>query len=158
MFPQSKSRFARPILLCMCLLYAGALAHAQEAGGDLVGGAGIFRPKNPEAKRSGNPNRPVRPRLTPAEIEEKYQDAIFDGNDARDARKFAAAESSYRVAVNLKPQDARAFYGLGNIYVDQPRWNDAEDAYRKALGFAAPIPDVLMALSFVLFGPRSGAA
>jgi len=49
MFQQSKVRFARPVLLCMCLMFAGALAHAQEAGGDLVGGAGIFRPKNPEA-------------------------------------------------------------------------------------------------------------
>src|SRR5437016_8137094 len=122
MFQQSKARLVRPVLVCMCLTFAVALAHAQEAGGDLVGGAGIFRPKNPEAKRSGNPNRPVRPRLTPAEIEEKYQDAISDGNDARDARKLAAAESSYRAAVNLKPQDARACYGLGNIYVDQHRW------------------------------------
>src|SRR2546429_7664793 len=158
MFQPGKAPFARPALLCVCLLFAGTLAHAQEAGGDLVGGAGIFRPKNPEAKRSGNPNRPVRPRLTPAEIEEKYQDAISDGNDARDARKFAVAESSYRAAVNLKQQDARAFYGLGNIFVDQQRWNDAEDAYRKALQFAAANPDVLMALSFVLVEPRSGAS
>src|SRR5438132_505326 len=157
MFQPSKAPFARPLLLCMWLLFAGTLVHAQEAGGDLVGGAGIFRPRNPEAKRSGNPNRPVRPRLTPAEIEEKYQDAISDGNDARDARKFGMAESSYRAAVNLKPQDARAFYGLGNIYVDQHRWNDAEDAYRKAVEFAATNPDVLMALSFVLVEPRSGA-
>ena len=159
MFQPSKAPLARPLLLCMWLLFAGTLAaHAQEAGGDLVGGAGIFRPRNPEAKRSGNPNRPVRPRLTPAEIEEKYQDAISDGNDARDARKFGTAESSYRAAVNLKPQDVRAFYGLGNIYVDQHRWNDAEDAYRRALEFAATNPDVLMALSFVLVEPRSGAS
>src|SRR5438067_4761767 len=107
-------------LTAVCALaFTAAGVRAQETGGDLVGGAGIFRPKNPEAKRSGNANRPVRPRLTPAEIEEKYQDALFDGNDARDARKFAAAEYSYRAAVILKPQDARAFYGLGNIYVDQ---------------------------------------
>ena len=157
MFQPSEIRFARPVLLCMCLMFAGALAHAQEAGGDLVGGAGIFRPKNPDAKRSGNANRPPRPRMTPAEIEEKYQDAISDGNDARDARKFAASESSYRAAVNLKPHDARAFYGLGNIYVDQHRWDEAEDAYRKAVEFAATNPEVLMALSFVLVEPRSGA-
>lgn len=157
MFQQRKIRFARPVLLCMCLMFTGALAQAQEAGGDLVGGAGIFRPKNPDAKRSGNASRPARPRMTPAEIEEKYQDAISDGNDARDARKFAASESSYRAAVNLKPHDARAFYGLGNIYVDQHRWDDAEDAYRKAVEFAATNADVLMALSFVLVEPRSGA-
>jgi len=158
MFQQRKIRFARPVLLCMCLMFAGALAHAQEAGGDLVGGAGIFRPKNPEAKRTSGPRKPPRPTMTAAEIEEKYQDALSDGNDARDARKFAAAESSYRAAVNLKPHDARAFYGLGNIYVDQRRWDNAEEAYRKALDFAATNPDVLTALSLVLVQPRSGAS
>lgn len=158
MFQQSRIRFARPVLLCMCLMFAGALAHAQEAGGDLVGGAGIFRPKNPEAKRTSGPRKPPRPTMTAAEIEEKYQDALSDGNDARDARKFAAAESSYRAAVNLKPHDARAFYGLGNIYVDQRRWDNAEEAYRKALDFAATNPDVLTALSLVLVQPRSGAS
>src|SRR5437660_11292747 len=150
--------FLYAIVLMCAVFCSAAVVSAQQAGGDLIGGAGIFRPRNPEAKRSGNPNRPVRPRLTPAEIEEKYQDAISDGNDARDARKFGPAESSYRAAVNLKPQDARAFYGLGNIYVDQHRWNDAEDAYRRALEFAATNPDVLMALSFVLVEPRSGAS
>lgn len=158
MFRQSMIRFARPVLLCICLMFAGALAHAQEAGGDLVGGAGIFRPKNPEAKRTSGPRKPPRPTMTAAEIEEKYQDALSDGNDARDARKFAAAESSYRVAVNLKPHDARAFYGLGNIYVDQRRWDNAEEAYRKALDFAATNPDVLTALSLVLVQARSGAS
>src|SRR5205085_10197005 len=128
MFQQSNARFAQPVLVCMCLLFAGALAHAQEAGGDLVGGAGIFRPKNPEAKRSGNANRPTRPRLTPAEMEERFQDAISDGNDARDARKFDVAEASYRAALKLKPQDARGFQGLGNVFVDQQRWEDAENA------------------------------
>ena len=158
MFRQSMIRFARPVLLCMCLVFAGAVAHAQEAGGDLVGGAGIFRPKNPEAKRTSGPRKPPRPTMTAAEIEEKYQDALSDGNDARDAHKFAAAESSYRAAVNLKPHDARAFYGLGNIYVDQRRWDNAEEAYRKALDFAATNPDVLTALSLVLVQPRSGAS
>jgi len=158
MFQQGKIRFARPVLLCMCLMFAGALAHAQEAGGDLVGGAGIFRPKNPDAKRTSGPRRPPRPTMTAAEIEEKYQDALSDGNDARDERKFAAAEASYREAIKLKPHDARAFYGLGNIYVDQRRWDNAEEAYRKALDFAATNPDVLTALSLVLIQPRSGAS
>src|SRR5438105_2674862 len=149
MFQPSKAPLARPLLLCMWLLFAGTLAaHAQQTGGDLIGGAGIFRPKNPEAKRSGNPNRPVRPRLSPAEIEEKFQDALADGNDARDTRKFDAAESSYRAAIKLKPRDTRAFQGLGNVFVDQQRWDEAEDAYRKAVEFAATNPDALMALSF----------
>ena len=155
---QMKFRFLVFSLTAVCALAFTAVAvRAQETGGDLVGGAGIFRPKNPEAKRSGNANRPTRPRLTPAEIEERFQDAISDGNDARDARKFDVAEASYRAALKLKPQDARGFQGLGNVFVDQQRWEDAENAYRKAVDYAATNPDALMALSFVLVQPRTGA-
>ncbi|HYX29723.1 MAG TPA: tetratricopeptide repeat protein [Pyrinomonadaceae bacterium] len=157
MFEQSNARIPRLASICFCLIVTGALAHAQETGGDLVGGAGIFRPKNPEAKRSSGPKRPPRPTMTAAEMEEKYQDHLSDGNDARDDRKFSAAETAYREAIKLKPTDARAFYGLGNLFLDQQRWDDAEDAYRKAYQFAANNPDVLTAFSYVLVQPRSGA-
>src|SRR6266436_6765408 len=100
-----------PILLSFSILICAGVARAQETGGDLSGGAGIFRPKNPEAKHSGKPSRPVaRPtRPNPAEIEEKFEDALADGNDARDARKFAEAEAGYRKALKLKPRDTRAY-------------------------------------------------
>jgi tetratricopeptide (TPR) repeat protein len=133
---------------------------AQEVGGDLSGGAGIFRPRNPEAKHVSRPSRPVaRPtRPNPAEIEEKFEDAIANGNDARDARKYAEAESSYRAALKLKPRDARAHYGLGNVFTDQQRWDDAEKIYREALAITPNNAEALIALSFVLVQPRTGAA
>jgi tetratricopeptide (TPR) repeat protein len=136
------------------------VARAQETGGDLSGGAGIFRPKNPEAKRGANPSRPVaRPtRPNPAEIEEKFEGALADGNDERDARKFSAAEASYRTALKLKPRDSRAHYGLGNVFTDQQRWEDAEKIYRQAVEIAPNNPEALMALSFVLVQPRTGAS
>src|SRR5712692_6387172 len=97
------------LLLSISVLGFSAAVRAQEASGDLSGGAGIFRPKNPESKRSTNPTRPVaRPtRLSPAEIEARFEDTLSDGNDARDARKYAAAETAYRNAIKLKPHDAR---------------------------------------------------
>src|SRR5436190_3337490 len=158
MFEVRNAQINRLGLVFLCLIVCGSVARAQETGGDLVGGAGIFRPKNPEAKRSTGPKKPPRPTMTAAEIEEKYQDHLSDGNDARDARKFPVAEGAYRDAVKLKSTDTRAFYGLGNVFVDQQRWDDAEDAYRKAYQFAATNPDVLTALSFVLVQPRTGAA
>jgi tetratricopeptide (TPR) repeat protein len=149
-----------PILLSFSILICSGVARAQETGGDLSGGAGIFRPKNPEAKRTGNPSRPVaRPtRPNPAEIEEKFENALSDGNDARDARKFAEAEAAYRTALKLKPRDPRAHYGLGNVFTDQQRWEDAEKIYRQAIEIAPNNPESLMALSFVLVQPRTGSS
>lgn len=179
MFQKTRKYFSLigslPVLLSFSIFICSGVAQAQEVGGDLSGGAGIFRPKNPEAKRSGKPSRPVarparpgparpspaRPspvRPNPAEIEEKFEDALADGNDARDARKFAAAEASYRAALTLKPRDARAHYGLGNVFTDQQRWDDAEKTYRLAVEITPNVPEALMALSFVLVQPRTGAA
>jgi tetratricopeptide (TPR) repeat protein len=148
------------ILLSCTFLICSGVARAQETGGDLSGGAGIFRPKNPEAKRSGKPSRPVaRPtRPNPAEIEEKFEDALADGNDARDARKFADAEAAYRTALKLKPRDARAHYGLGNVFTDQQRWEESEKAYRQAIEILPNNSEALIALSFVLVQPRSGGS
>jgi tetratricopeptide (TPR) repeat protein len=148
------------ILLSFSILFCSGLVRAQETGGDLSGGAGIFRPKNPEAKRSGKPSRPVaRPtRPNPAEIEEKFEDALADGNDARDERKFSVAEASYRDALKLKPRDARAHYGLGNVFTDQQRWDEAEKIYRQAIEIVPNNPEALMALSFVLVQPRTGSS
>src|SRR5262245_28510008 len=154
------------VLLSLALLLCGAIAQAQETGGAMVGGAGIFRPKNPEAKRTTNPNRTTRPRPNPtrpdprpdpAELDEKFQNLISDGHDARDGRQYSLAEKFYRDALKLEPHDTLGFKGLGNVVVDQQRWDDAEEAYRKAVEFAPTNPDALVALSFVLVQPRTGA-
>src|SRR5258706_4952052 len=164
MFHRTRKQFGLvsflPILLSFSFLICSGLARAQENGGGLGRRAGIFPPKNPEAKRTGNPSRPVaRPtRPNPAEIEEKFEDALSDGNDARDARKFAAAEASYRSALKLKPRDPRAHYGLGNVFAHQQRWEDAEKIYRQAIGFAPNNAEALIALSFVLVQPRTGSS
>jgi tetratricopeptide (TPR) repeat protein len=166
MFPESPARLGK-IIFSLMVLFAVCATVIAQAGGELTGGAGIFRPKNPEAKRTVRPpSRTPRPRPTAntpdprantAEIDEKFQNALADGNEARDARNFSLAEKSYRLALDIKPRDARAFQGLGNVLTDQRRWDEAEAAYRKAVEFAPTNPDALMALSFVLVQPRPGA-
>jgi tetratricopeptide (TPR) repeat protein len=59
--------------------------------------------------------------------------------------------------LKLKPRDSRAAYGLGNIYSDQQRWDDAEAAYRNAVLWSPSDVDALVALSVVLVQPRAGA-
>jgi tetratricopeptide (TPR) repeat protein len=159
---------ALPVLFSFSVFVSSGGVQAQDVGGDLSGGAGIFRPKNPEAKRKLNPTRPATRPATkpaarpvgpdPAEIEEKFENALADGNDARDARDFTAAETAYRAALKLKIHDTRAHYGLGNIFTDQQRWDDAENSYRQAVQINPGNAEALMALSFVLVQPRTGAA
>jgi len=165
MFRQASKQFffitSLAFLTSVSILVFVGNARAQETGGELSGGAGIFRAKNPEAKRSTNPSKPVvrpnRPtRPNPAEVEEKFEDALAAGNDARDEHKFTVAEASYRSALNLKPRDARAHYGLGNVFADQQRWDDAEKSYRQAIAIASSNAEALMALSYVLVQPRTG--
>ncbi|HEX8707098.1 MAG TPA: tetratricopeptide repeat protein [Pyrinomonadaceae bacterium] len=168
------NRALKTAALVICLmLVTGAPVRAQEAGGDLGGGAGIFRPRNPETsgkRRTGGIKPPTTrgsarpPRssgaggtaaLPPADAEERFEDALDEANTARDARKYGEAEKAYRSAGQLKPRDWRGWYGLGNVYTDQQRWDEAEKAYRQAAASAQLNPDVFIALSFVLVQPRS---
>lgn len=158
--------------LVLCSAVAVVItAQAQEAGGDLGGGAGIFRPKNPEtnkrrstsnikpptARRTANAN-PKAAALPPEVIEERFEDALDTGNTARDARNYPEAEKAYRDAGQLKPKDWRGWYGLGNVYTDQQRWDDAEKAYVQAAGLAPQNADVFIALSYVQVQPHTGGA
>jgi len=154
---KGKAHRAKCVLILISILLCAGVARAQETGGDLLGGAGIFRPKNPESKRSTTRPvaRPTRP--SAAEIEARFEDQLSDGNDARDARKYTLAETAYRLAIKLKPRDARGSYGLGNVFADQQRWDEAEKAYRDALNDGQANVEVLLALSFVLVQPRTGA-
>ncbi|HEX8143743.1 MAG TPA: tetratricopeptide repeat protein [Pyrinomonadaceae bacterium] len=179
MKPDSRRR-SHSSFLIIALLSIAVLAvpvGAQDVGGDLGGAAGIFRPKNPETSsrrrtpgikpptnrpptttgRRPGAGRPAGP--TPAasaELEEKVEDALDEGNEARDARRYTEAERAYRSALQVKAREWRAAYALGNIYTDQQRWEEAERSYRQAVEWNQLSADSLIALSFVLIQPRTG--
>ncbi len=153
---------------CLTLWMADPRAFAQDVGSD-VGGAGIFRPKNPETKKRAAKPPTTAPRPSASSTRsstrprpggntaERVEDLLDRGNELRDARKFADAEDAYLSVLKIKPRDARAAYGLGNVYTDQQRWENAEEAYRNAVLWAPTNVDALVALSVVLVQPRSGA-
>ncbi len=162
----------RPILIalamCLSLPLLGAVTFGQDVGGDVGGGAGIFRPKNPEIKRgSGKPSgatttkptgRAASTRRTPTvPVDDRIDDLLEKGNSFRDARKFSEAEEAYQGVLKLRAKDARGAYGLGNVYTDQQRWEDAEQAYRNAVEWNQFDVDALVALSVVLVQPRTGS-
>jgi tetratricopeptide (TPR) repeat protein len=147
--------------LCLSLM-AGATALAQDVGADVGAGAGIFRAKNPETKKSAKPTAGTKPpsrttgtRPTRSNVAERVEDLLDKGNEARDGRKFVEAEDAYKEVLKLKPRDARAAYGLGNVYSDQQRWAEAEAAYRNSVTWAPTNADAHIALSVVLVQPRA---
>lgn len=145
--------------LCLTLT-AFAPVFAQDVGGDVGGGAGIFRAKNPETKKktttkpAGRASASSRARASA--LAERIEELLDKGNGARDARKFVEAEEAYKDVLKLKARDGRAAYGLGNVYADQQRWDDAEEAYRNAVAWAPANADAHVALSVVLVQPRAG--
>ncbi len=146
------------VLLLFALGVVGALG--QDVGADVGGGAGIFRAKNPEARRRNRPpgRRGTRtPAAANSSVEDRVEDLLGKGNEFRDARRFAEAEASYQGVLKIKPKDGRAAYGLGNIYFDQQRWEEAESSYRDAVLWSPTDVDGLVALSVVLVQPRAGA-
>lgn len=158
-----RTAFLSSIALCLGL-WMVATVHAQDVGGDVGGGGGIFRAKNPETKKSAaKPATGTKPasrttgptRVRPANAE-RVEELLDKGNEARDARKFADAETSYKEVLKLSPRDARAAYGLGNVYSDQERWDDAEAAYRNSVTWAPKDADAYVALSVVLVQPSPG--
>jgi len=93
---------------------------------------------------------------TTGDFDEFFERAIDEGNAARDARQYTEAEAAYLRARSLKTKDARAIYGLGNLYSDQQRWEEAERAYRAAIEIEREAPQAYIALSFVLTQPIIG--
>ena len=89
-------------------------------------------------------------------FDEKFEQALDEGNTARDGRNYPKAENAYRRAQNLTNKDSRAIYGLGNIYADQQRWEEAEKAYRQAITLEPGEAGAYIALSFVLTQPIVG--
>lgn len=149
----------------LCLtLSASALVFAQDVGAGVGGGAGIFRAKNPETKKTTNKSGTAKSsgkstasnRAKASAVAERIEDLLDKGNAARDGRKFAEAEDAYKEVLKLKARDERAAYGLGNVYSDQQRWEDAEAAYRNSVAWAPTNADAHVALSVVLVQPRGG--
>ena len=155
------------ISLSVGLSSDGVSALGQDVGVDVGGAAGIFRPKNPEAKkrsnrpaptsRRGNTSRPAAATAISPAVEDRIEDLLDKGNQFRDSRRFAESEDAYESILKIKPRDGRAAYGLGNIFSDQQRWEEAETAYRNAVLWSPSDVDALVALSVVLVQPRTGA-
>src|SRR5215207_782037 len=115
---------------------------------DITGGAAlIFRaPQNPTVGATGG-GRVKGTRKPPV----RQQDSILArANAARSASKPGEAEQQYKLAAKIAPDDARAFAGLGNVYVDQGRFGEAVTAYQQAIRVKPDYSGAYLPLAFSL--------
>jgi tetratricopeptide (TPR) repeat protein len=152
-------------LLVSCLLVISTSGLAQEPTGggslvrDITGGAAlIFRaPKDPTVHDAGGGQSTigggkVKGRKTVKPPVRQQDQVIARANAARSAPKprYEEAEQQYQLAAQIAPDDARAYAGLGNVYVDQGKFNEAVGAYQKALKIKSDYSAALLPLAFSL--------
>lgn len=119
--------------------------------------AGSSKTSVPKTALTGNDDIVITvSKPTSENVAEMFENAIAEGNEARNRRSYDVSEKAYKEARKLNPADSRALYGLGNIYSDQQRWEVAEAAYRSALKLDPGNPMVHIALSYVLTQPAVG--
>lgn len=156
-FP-SRACVVAVVLFCLAV---GTTVQAQDSAGggkivgDVMGGAAIIfrRPENPPVGGGRIGERAPTGDRTPVHRPSKEQDRIIaKGNAARSAPtpRYSEAEQQYHQASRLDPTDARAYAGLGNVYLDQNRFVDAVEQYRQAIKLKNDYADAYMPLGYAL--------
>jgi tetratricopeptide (TPR) repeat protein len=69
------------------------------------------------------------------DMNDEVEDALALANSARDDKppRYSDAERAYKLAIKLNFKDPRPYQGLGNIYFDQKKFEEAAKAYKEAL-------------------------
>lgn len=62
----------------------------------------------------------------------QLEDALSLADDARQARRYEAAERGYLLAAKIAPNDPRSYLGLGHAYYSQKKFAEAEKSYVRA--------------------------
>src|SRR6266436_4674922 len=159
-----RKKYGLAILALTALAVAPTNALAQAGGGSLAnepagGAAMIFRkPENPPVHGASGPSAvgggraSDRARARTRPTVNVHEQAIAKANAARSAPtpRYSEAELNYKLAAKQDPDDARAQLGLGNVYLDQGRLQDAVYAYQQALKVKKDYVDAYQPLSYSL--------
>src|ERR1044072_8983185 len=108
------------------------------------------RPSNRPNRTPGrSPSRDAAPR---DDKQESIEQAIAEGNGARDRNEYEQALVFYQKAQALSPREARAFYGMGNIYIDLSCQDSAIESYLKARELKEDYVEALVGLGNAYLG------
>jgi tetratricopeptide (TPR) repeat protein len=163
-FELMRKQYRLALLVLTTLAVVPMLAHGQAGGGTLsrepAGGAAmIFRkPENPPVHGASGPSAvggdrsSARTRTRSKPTVNVQEQTIAKANAARSAAtpRYSEAELNYKLAARQDPNDARAQLGLGNVYLDQGRFQDAVAAYQQALKVKPDYSDAYQPLSYAL--------
>lgn len=133
MFDSTRHRLPRITALVVFLLLVSG--YFQPSRGQFLRGEDrlkkqidrVVRQPNPQANTNSNPSRRAgNPRSL-------FENLIELGNKARDKDEPQKALEYYQRALTLNAKEARAYYGLGSVYVEQRCSIKALEAYGKAI-------------------------
>jgi len=119
--------------------------------------ARFFSPPNPRIEPGGKQSSSIAFSILQRD-RNPVEDVLKYGNQARNRSKYEDSIRAYQAVLDYDPTNARALYGLGNLYTDQHEWRAAERAYRAAFKLDSHLADALVALSFVLLQTEAGSA
>ena len=151
------------LAVLLLVVFGGSnVVSGQDTVGLVMGKSSNYRPPNPNPTTSlvhgvsSRPSKPSAKTATPSPEELKRQEvdqAIKNGNAARDQNNYELALSSYRrVLTDLKSEDERAYYGLGNVYVDLYCHDSAVEAYLNATKRKSDYLEALIGLGYAYAG------
>ena len=110
------------------------------------------RPDSRPRRTSSNLPKPS-PDARTDEKQQAIEQAISEGNEARDKNDYEQALAHYqKIVKDLNPKEARAFYGMGNLYSDLYCHDSAIVAYVEALKLKKDYPEALIGLGYAYFG------
>lgn len=147
--------FAAAILLCVSHSASGQWVNTNPAPGP---DNPATRPRGSSSRRTDNHTKTApgksSPRVSAAEDrQEKIEQAIAEGNDARNRYEYRQALAHYReVSEKLDPKEPRAFYGIGNVNADLYCYDSAVAAYRTALDLKMDYVEALVGLGYAYVG------
>jgi len=76
-----------------------------------------------------------------------YEEHLKQAQDFIQQNEFSAAEIEIKNAIKLKPENGKARFILGKLYLDSNRYEQAEKEFNRALEYKYPINEVMPLLS-----------
>jgi tetratricopeptide (TPR) repeat protein len=164
--PHSPSKW-QPFALAAALLFCTGSLHSTFA--QFLPGESVSRlnsAPNPETNvrrssgkrpdnraRQSSINLPQSPANAPlGDKQQAIEQAIEQGNQSRGENNYEQALDHYQKAQTLSPKEARAFYGMGNLYSDLYCHDSAIEAYLNALKFRKDYLEALIGLGYAYAG------